>query len=45
MKEETLTFLLQLEDDAWRIDLFRILALSGIPLEIPGVPFFLGSLY
>lgn len=45
MREETLTFLLQLEDDAWRIDLFRILALSGVPLEIPGLPFFGGSPY
>lgn len=37
-EEETLTFLVQYEDQYWRIDLFRILALSGIPLEIPGVP-------
>jgi hypothetical protein len=36
LAEETLTFLLQHEEDAWRIDLFHILALSGVPLEFPG---------
>jgi len=37
-EEETLTFLLQHERQQWRIDLFRILALSGVPVEIPGYP-------
>jgi hypothetical protein len=37
-EEETLTFLLQHEKQQWRIDLFRILALSGVPVEIPGYP-------
>ena len=35
LAEETLTFLLQQEEQAWRLDLFRILALSGVPLELP----------
>jgi hypothetical protein len=41
-EEETLTFLLQREAHAWRINLFRILALSGVPLDLPGslVPLF-----
>jgi len=41
-EEETLTFLLQREAHTWRIDLFRILALSGVPLDLPGslAPFF-----
>lgn len=39
LKEETLTFLLQFEDQRWRIDLFRVLALSGVPLELPGHTF------
>jgi hypothetical protein len=37
-EEETLTFLLQHEREQWRVDLFRILALSGVPVEIPGYP-------
>ncbi len=37
-ERETLTFLLQFEDQHWRIDLFRILALSGASLDIPGTP-------
>jgi hypothetical protein len=42
VEEETLTFLMQFEDQRWRIDLFRVLALSGVPLELPGhsSPFF-----
>ena len=42
LEEETLTFLVQFEDQRWRIDLFRVLALSGVPLEFPGhtFPFF-----
>jgi hypothetical protein len=40
LAEETLTFLLQHEDQAWRLDLFRILALSGVPLDLPGAAFF-----
>jgi hypothetical protein len=39
LKEETLTFLVLWEDDRWRVDLFRILALSGVPLDIPGVQY------
>jgi hypothetical protein len=37
-EEETLTFVLQYERQQWRIDLFRILELSGIALEIPAYP-------
>jgi hypothetical protein len=37
-EDETLTFLLEHERQQWRIDLFRILALSGVPVEIPGYP-------
>jgi hypothetical protein len=40
LAEETLTFLLQYEEQAWRLDLFRILALSGVSLEFPGPAFF-----
>ena len=39
LEEETLTCLVQREDEKWRVDLFRILALSGTPLDIPGNPF------
>lgn len=45
LEEETLTFLVQREEERWRVDLFRILALSGTPLEIPGAPFFLHRHY
>ena len=35
-EQETLTFAVRWEEARWRIDLFRILALSGIALDIPG---------
>ncbi len=37
-EEETLTFMLRYERQQWRIDLFRILALSGVPLDLPRYP-------
>ncbi len=40
-EEETLTFLLQFERQQWRLDLFRLLALSGIPLEVHTHPWLL----
>ncbi len=39
---ETLTFVLQREEQGWRIDLFKVLALSGVSLELPGVLTFFG---
>lgn len=38
--QETLTFALRWEEPRWRIDLFRILALSGVSLELPGAYFY-----
>ena len=38
--EETLTFAMRWEAPRWRIDLFRVLALSGVPLEVPGAYFY-----
>ncbi len=35
-EQETLTFVVRWEESRWRIDLFRILALSGVSLEFPG---------
>jgi hypothetical protein len=35
-EQETLTFAMRWEEARWRIDLFRILALSGVSLEVPG---------
>ena len=35
-EQETLTFAVRWEESRWRIDLFRILALSGVSLEFPG---------
>ena len=37
-EEETLTFVLHHERQQWRIDLFQILGLSGIDMEIPAYP-------
>jgi len=34
--QENLTFAVRWEESRWRIDLFRILALSGVSLEFPG---------
>lgn len=36
-EQETLTFVMRWEESHWRIDLFRILALSGVSLEFPGL--------
>ena len=33
-EEETLTFLLERDAQTWHIDLFRVLALSGVPLDV-----------
>jgi len=35
-EQEILTFAVRWEESRWRIDLFRILALSGVSLEFPG---------
>src|SRR5215510_6446575 len=34
--QETLTFAMRWEEGRWRIDLFRVLDLSGVALELPG---------
>lgn len=34
VEEETLTFLLERDAETWHIDLFRVLALSGVPLDV-----------
>jgi hypothetical protein len=39
-EQETLTFAMRWEEARWRIDLFRILALSGVSLEVPGSPLY-----
>jgi hypothetical protein len=39
-EQETLTFVVRWEEARWRIDLFRILDLSGISLEVPGASFY-----
>lgn len=39
-EQETLTFAVRWEEARWRIDLFRILALSGVALELPGSPIY-----
>jgi hypothetical protein len=39
-EQETLTFVIRWEEPRWRIDLFRVLALSGVALEFPGVYFY-----
>jgi hypothetical protein len=39
-EQETLTFLVRWEASRWRLDLFRILALSGVSLEFPGSSFY-----
>jgi hypothetical protein len=39
-EQETLTFAVRWEEARWRIDLFRVLALSGVPLELPGAFFY-----
>jgi hypothetical protein len=39
-EEETLTFALHWEEARWRIDLFRVLDLSGVSLEVPGSSFY-----
>jgi hypothetical protein len=39
-EQETLTFPVRWEAARWRIDLFRILALSGVALEFPGSSFY-----
>jgi hypothetical protein len=39
-EQETLTFAVRWEEPRWRLDLFRILALSGVALELPGTYFY-----
>jgi hypothetical protein len=39
-EQETLTFAVRWEEARWRIDLFRVLALSGVALEVPGSSFY-----
>ena len=39
-EQETLTFAMRWEEPRWRIDLFRVLALSGVSLEVPGAYFY-----
>jgi hypothetical protein len=39
-EQETLTFAVRWEEARWRIDLFRILALSGVALDLPGAFFY-----
>ena len=39
-EQETLTFAVRWEETRWRIDLFRVLALSGVALEVPGSFFY-----
>ena len=39
-EQETLTFAVRWEEARWRIDLFRVLALSGVALEMPGSFFY-----
>jgi hypothetical protein len=39
-EQETLTFAVRWEEARWRIDLFRILDLSGVSLEVPGAFFY-----
>ena len=39
-EQETLTFPVRWEAARWRIDLFRILALSGVSLDFPGSSFY-----
>jgi len=39
-EQETLTFAVRWEEARWRIDLFRVLALSGVALEVPGSFFY-----
>jgi hypothetical protein len=39
-EQETLTFAVRWEEARWRIDLFRVLALSGVSLEVPGSLFY-----
>ena len=38
--QETLTFAVRWEEARWRIDLFRVLELSGVALEVPGSFFY-----
>jgi len=39
-EQETLTFAVRWEEARWRIDLFRVLDLSGVALEVPGSSFY-----
>jgi hypothetical protein len=39
-EQETLTFAVRWEEARWRIDLFRVLDLSGVSLEVPGAYFY-----
>src|SRR5262245_53993888 len=39
-EQETLTFAVRWEEARWRIDLFRVLDLSGVALEVPGSFFY-----
>ena len=39
-EQETLTFAVRWEEARWRIDLFRVLDLSGVSLEVPGSSFY-----
>ena len=39
-EQETLTFVVRWEEPRWRINLFRVLALSGVALEFPGAYFY-----
>ena len=39
-EQETLTFAMRWEEGRWRIDLFRVLDLSGVALEVPGSFFY-----
>jgi hypothetical protein len=39
-EQETLTFAMRWEEARWRIDLFRVLDLSGVALEVPGSFFY-----
>jgi len=39
-EQETLTFAIRWEESRWRIDLFRVLDLSGVSLEVPGSFFY-----
>jgi len=39
-EQETLTFAVRWEETRWRVDLFRVLDLSGVSLEVPGSSFY-----